>query len=558
MKDHAAVAQEYARAVIAGEILACRWIKLACKRHLDDLERSAADPEYAYKFSSNKANKICRFAEMLPLGGRWGGNGKTLKLQPWQAFIFACTFGWLRRKDNLRRFRTVCLYVPRKNGKSFMSAVVGLYCLLLDGEQQAEVYCGATTHEQAQYVYRPAAQIVRKTPGLKQLGINVLANALVVPATESKMMAIIGQPPDGSSPSCALLDEAHEWPNDHLLSTMQTGMGARLQPLTWITTTAGYNTAGPAKLLQDDLQDVLEGTKIDDELFGLIYGLDAGDDWKEESAIHKANPNLGISVGLDYLKSQQQKAINTPRLQTQVKTKHFNIWCASAVGWLDLDLWAKGVDRTLKIEDFVGETCWAGVDLANKWDLTAYVLLFCREIAGKQHYYLFPRFYLPASCIDDPTNGHYKQWAEYGYLEAVPGNINTHDELREQIFADAQKFTLREVAHDPHGAAKLVADLIDGGITCIEIEQKWKFQSEPMKEMEALVRDSRLHHDANPCMTWCVANTLAKNLPNEVIVPRRSSDDRKKIDGVIATIMAIDRATRLAPKKPKGFSPFYA
>jgi phage terminase large subunit-like protein len=231
MKDHAAIAHEYARAVVAGEILACRAVKLACKRHLDDLEK-VSDPEYAYKFSAKKAGKICRFAELLPLGGRWGGKGKTLKLQPWQSFFLSAVFGWLRKADNLRRFRTAYLYVPRKNGKSFLSAVIGLYMLLLDGEQQAEVYCGATTHDQAQYVFRPAQVIVRKTPGLRQMGVSVLAQALSLPATESKMQAIIGQPPDGSSPSCALLDEAHEWVNDFLLSTMQTGMGARLQPLT--------------------------------------------------------------------------------------------------------------------------------------------------------------------------------------------------------------------------------------------------------------------------------------------------------------------------------------
>jgi phage terminase large subunit-like protein len=169
MPDHAAVAHEYARAVVAGEVLASRWVKLTCKRHLDDLDRSA-DPEYPYRFSAKKAKKVCKFAEMLPLGGRWGGKGKTLKLQPWQSFILACTFGWLRKADGLRRFRTVYLYVPRKNGKSFLSAVVGLYILLLDGEQQAEVYCGATTHEQAQYVFRPAQQIIRKTPGLRSDG----------------------------------------------------------------------------------------------------------------------------------------------------------------------------------------------------------------------------------------------------------------------------------------------------------------------------------------------------------------------------------------------------
>ncbi|WP_213805749.1 terminase TerL endonuclease subunit [Granulicella sp. dw_53] len=551
--DYAAKANEYARAVVAGEIIACRWIKLACQRHLDDLTK-VSDPDYPYKFSSKKAAKICRFAEMLPLGGRWGGKGITLTLQPWQCFILACTFGWLHKKDNLRRFRTVYLYVPRKNGKSFLSAVVGLYMLLLDGEQQAEIYTGVTTEEQAQYVFRPAQQIVRKTPGLKAMGVQCLANAIVIPVTESRMATTIGQPPDGSSPSCALLDESHEWSNDHLMSTMQTGMGARLQPLTWVTTTAGYNTAGPAKLMQDDLQDVLEGIKQDDELFGLIYGLDVGDDWKDELAIHKANPNLGISVGLDYLKSQQLKAIQSPRLQTQVKTKHFNIWCASAVGWMDMDRWQRCSDTSLNIEDFAGETCWAGLDLASKLDLTAYILIFMRVIEGKQHFYLFPRFYLPSARIDDPANGHYKQWSELGYLEATPGEVNTHAELREQISADAKQFDMREVGHDPHGASQLVASLMEEGLTCIELQQTWKYQSEPMKTLEALVMDGRLHHDGNPVMTWNIANTIVHHLRNEVITPDKASAE-KKIDGTVATIMALGRATITAPAEA-WFEPF--
>jgi phage terminase large subunit-like protein len=388
------------------------------------------------------------------------------------------------------------------------------------------------------------------------MGVQILAQALFVPATESRMQAIIGQPPDGSSPSCALLDEAHEWGNDHLLSTMQTGMSARLQPLTWVTTTAGYNTAGPAKLMQDDLQDVLEGTKEDDELFGLIFGLDAGDDWKSELAIYKANPNINVSVGLDYLKSQQLKATQTPRLQTQIKTKYFDIWCASAVGWMDMDRWAKCADRSLKVEDFAGETCYAGLDLANKLDLTAYLLIFMRKVEGQPHYYLFPRFYLPAARIDDPSNGHYKQWSELGYLEATPGEVNTHVEMREQILADAKQFDLREVGHDPHGASILVAGLIDEGLTCVELQQTWKYQSEPMKDLEALVMDGRLHHDGNPVMTWNISNTTVHRYPNEVIVPRKASAE-EKIDGTVAAIMALGRATLAVPKQQSTFEPFF-
>jgi phage terminase large subunit-like protein len=551
---YAEIAKNYALDVVSGKVSVCRAVKLACQRHLSDLDR-VDDPNFPYKFSRKKANKVCSFAELLPLTGAYGGRGKNLQLQPWQCFLFCCVFGWIQKVDNLRRFRQVLLYVPRKNGKSFCSAVVGLYMLALDGEHAAEVLCGATTAEQASYVFRPAQQIVRRTPALKHLGIQALANAIVVPDSESRMTAIIGNPPDGSSPSCALLDESHEWPNDSILATMTTGMGARKQPLTWITTTAGYNTAGPAKLMQDDAMEVLEGLKTDDQLFALMYGLDIGDDWKDEAAIVKANPNLGVSVRLDYLKSQQQKAIQSARLQTQIRTKHFNVWCASAVGWMDMDLYKKCADSSLKLEDFAGETCWAGLDLASKLDLTAYILIFMRVLEGKNHYYLFSRFYLPAARTDDPANGHYRQWTGLGYMEATPGQVNTQNELRDQLLEDAKQFDLKEIGHDPHGAAQLVAQLMEQNLTCVEIQQTWKYQSEPMKAFEALVMDGTLHHDGNPVMTWCVANTVVHRLRNEVITPDKQSAE-KKIDGVVAALMALRPSTLVTPTENTWFEPF--
>jgi phage terminase large subunit-like protein len=545
MPDHAAIANEYARAVVAGEIIACRWIKLACQRHLDDLER-VPDSEYPYRFSHKKLNRICKFAELLPLGGRWGGKGNTLKLQPWQCFALSA-FGWLRKKDGLRRFRTVYLYVPRKNGKSFLSAVVGLYMLLLDGEQQAEVYCGATTLAQAKKVYDPAAIIIRKTPGLRQMGIKLLADSIIVPTTESKMTVVIGNPLDGDNVSCALLDESHQWPNDLLLSTMQTGMASRLQPLTWVTTTAGYNTAGPAKLMQDDLQDVLLGVKQDDELFGLIHTLDAGDDPYAETSLFKANPNLGVSVYLDYLRSLQQGAKQSPRKRTAFETKHLNLWVASAEGAIDMARWNANADPSLKIEDFEGQECIGAFDLAEKHDLTAYVLLFTKVINEKAHYYLFPRFYLPAARIDDPANGHYVQWKEYGYLESVPGNINTFEELREQILADAKRFQLREVAFDPHHAGVFAAKLGEENITCVEIEQKWQRLSAPMQDFIAFVDEGLIHHAAHPVLSWCAANTEINRYRNGAIMPDKASAE-KKIDGTVAAIMALDRATLYNPQ----------
>jgi phage terminase large subunit-like protein len=237
--NHAAAVHQYARDVLDGTVIAGNWIRLAAKRHLDDLAKSE-DPDYPYRFSAKKAQKICAFASLIPhVKGSFARRRERIKLENWQRFCLGNIFGWLRKSDGLRRFRTAMLYVPRKNGKSLLASVIGLYMLAMDGEAGAEVLCGATSLDQANFVFRPAQQIVEKTVGLRQLGIQVLANALVVPSTGSRMLSIIGQPPDGSNPSCGIVDEVHEHVNDLLIITLVTGMGSRDAPLLLALTTAG-------------------------------------------------------------------------------------------------------------------------------------------------------------------------------------------------------------------------------------------------------------------------------------------------------------------------------
>lgn len=541
---HIEKAEQYCRDVLDGVIVSGKWIKLACQRYLDDLDRQD-DPDFPYQFSEKHASKVCKFAEMLPhVKGKWARSRELLKLQPWQCFILVNIFGWRRKADGFRRFRQASIFVSRKNGKSFLATVIGLYMLRFDNEPAAEVLCGATTLEQAEFVFRPAQQMVEKTPGLTAKGIVKLANALIVPADGSKMIPVIGQPPDGSNPSCALLDEAHEWTNDLLLSTMTSGMGSREQPLIVMTTTAGYNTASPAKLMQDELQDVLAGVTTNEELFGVIYAADEDVDWKTELALRQANPNMGISVMEGYLLKQQQDAINSPRKQTTFKTKNLCIWTSTAVSWITRERWRACIDDTLKIEDFLGQPCWVGLDLANKLDLTAYVKVF----RNGDDYVAFPTFYLPEARIEDVANGFYKDWSEKGYLEATPGSVNTHRELREDILEDAKRFELMEIAHDPYQAIELVTSLIEEGITCVEVRQNVAGLSDSMKSVEAAVIAKTLRHADDPVMDWCVSNCKALlDRRHENPVPTKESPE-KKIDGVPALIMAYGRAM-IAPKQ---------
>ncbi|MDN3627165.1 terminase large subunit, partial [Methylobacterium isbiliense] len=302
-------AHAYARDVVAGRIPAGRWIRLACQRHLDDLARQD-DPAFPYRFDARKAAKVCKFLQLLPhTKGKWARKAERLRLEPWQLFKTAALFGWLRKADGLRRYRKAFLLIPRKNAKSTWAAGIGLYLFAADGEYGAEVYSGATSEKQAWEVFRPAKLMAQKTPALLQaFGIHVGAKNLHILANGSRFEPMIGTPGDGASPSAAIHDEYHEHPTDEQVDTMETGMGAREQPLLVIITTAGDNLAGPCFALQQEAQKVLEGALYDPELFALIYTVDPEDDWTSELALRKANPNFDVSVSGEYLLTRQRAA----------------------------------------------------------------------------------------------------------------------------------------------------------------------------------------------------------------------------------------------------------
>ncbi|MDI7390304.1 terminase large subunit domain-containing protein [Cronobacter dublinensis] len=387
---HVNAANRYARDVVAGKILACRYVKLACKRHLDDLER-AKDQRWPYRFDREAAERFCRFSEKMPhTSGEWARKKLRLTLEDWQKFCFCVGFGWKRKTDGLRRFQEIYIEVPRKNGKSLIAASVGNYMFCADGEHGAEVYCGATTEKQAFKVFEPARQMVAKLPALRRrFSIKTWAKKLTRP-DGSVFAPIIGDPGDGDSPSCAIIDEYHEHATDALYTTMTTGMGAREQPMTLIITTAGYDIASPCYEKRSQVVEILEGIRsggANETIFGIIYTLDHGDDWTTEEAIRKANPNFGVSIKPEFLRAKQELAKSTPSQTNKILTKHFNLWVSSKAAYYNLQKWHEAADPSLTLADFEGEPCYLGIDLASKLDLNAVVPVFMREIDGVRHFY---------------------------------------------------------------------------------------------------------------------------------------------------------------------------
>jgi phage terminase large subunit-like protein len=548
---HVTAAERYCRDVVAGRIPAGKYTVLACQRHLDDRRRERTRA-FRYKFDPDEAERICRFFELLPhVKGKWAKRdpkrpaNNRIKLEPCQCFWLTSIFGWLRKGTGKRRFRKASIYEPRKNGKSILAAGIGWWMFAKDGEPGAEVYSGATTEKQAWEVFGPARQMALAEPGLPEaLGVTVNASTMVRLDDASKFEPIIGKPGDGASPHCAIVDEYHEHDTPDLYDTMLTGMGAREQPLQLVISTAGYNVAGPC---YDDwltVQKILDGVLEDDTHFGVIYAADPEDDWTSEIAMRKANPLAGVSVSIEYLQSQLRDAISNPRKQGVYKTKHLNIWENARDAFINMQRWAE-CKRAVRLDDLEGQPCYIGLDLASKIDIAAVEMLFPR---AEGRYARFGRYYLPDETVQLPENDHYRAWARAGLITVTEGNIIDFARILEDLEAMAARFKVEALAYDPFQATMLVTELQNAGLPCVEVKPTVLNLSEPMKTVDALIRDRKLEHDGDPVMTWMMSNVVAKVDAKDNVYPRKDRPE-KKIDGFVALCMAMARAMTASDRK---------
>lgn len=532
-------ATRYARAVVAGDQPACRYVRMACERHLADL----ADTTSRYEFSADAVARVCGYLEALPhVKGRWARSKETLKLEDWQCFMVGVPFGWLRKADGLRRFRRVYVEVPRKNAKSTITAGLGLYMLTADGEHGAEVYSGAGTEKQAWEVFGPARLMAKNTPQLLEaFDVTVGAKNLHIEETASKFEPIIGKPGDGSSPTFAITDEYHEHTTPEQYDTMVTGMGSREQPMSWVITTAGDNTEGPCYALRQDVVDVLDGKVENDQLFGLIYTIDDGDDWADPAVLAKANPNFGVSVMAEYLEAQQQQAINSPRRQATFKTKHLNAWVTARAPYFNAHKWSTELEY--KETDLAGRSCFVGIDLAAKHDIAAVVHLFEPEGDGPWH--VTSKLYLPEEKVASKDAMHFRQWVDAGWITTHPGVLIDYEEIAVDLEEYLTDKALRELCYDQWQATQFVTRFERNGVTCVQIPQTTQYLSQPMKELYGWIESGRVTHDGNPCFAWMIGNVTGKEDAKGNVYPRKESAERK-IDGPVALLNAMARATRLA------------
>ena len=536
-------AETYARRVAAGKIPCCKWIKLACKRHLDDLKASKA-ADYPYKFDPAKAEKIAKFLQLLPhTKGKWASKRELIKLEGWQLFSVCIPFGWLRKKDNTRRFRTIVIFVPRKNGKSIIGGGVGAYMFVADGEFGAEVYSGATTEKQAWEVFRPAKLMIERTPELRDhYGVEVNASNMCRLEDGSRFEPVIGKPGDGSSPSCAIVDEYHEHQDSTLFDTMETGMGAREQPVILVITTAGSSIGGPCHQLVRDAERMLEGVIDRPDLWAMLYTIDPGDDWTSEEALMKANPNHGISINGDFLLARQRDAMQSASKQATFRTKHLNEWVGAKSAWLNMLRWKEAPPRK-SLQELEGRRCIIGLDLASKIDIAGNILLF-PPVDGDPFWHVHGRYYLPEARVIEELDGNTSRYREFdalGLLTLTDGEVIDFEVIKDDLREFAGRFDIEAVAYDPWQATQLAQEMVAEGLPMVEIRQAVQNISEPMKELEALTLRRLLAHGDCPILTWMASNVLAKLDVKDNIYPNKERPENK-IDGIVALIMSLSRA----------------
>lgn len=555
-KNHVSAAESYVKQVISGKIPACKWVKLACERHVRDTAASITK-DFPYVFDPAKANRACDFLELLPhVKGKWAKpdpitrQPQTMKLESWQAFIISSIFGWVKKTNGKRRFHKARIYVPRKNGKSFFGAGIGLWMLAKDGEHGAEVYSGATSEKQAWEVFGPARQMAIVHPLMAPgLGITVNAQSLVRQKDNSKFLPVIGKPGDGASPHCAIIDEYHEHKTSELIDTMETGMGAREQPLSLVISTAGADTAGPCREDWKACERILEnnGGFEDETTFCIIWTIDPDDRWDSEAALIKANPNWGISINEERILAELKVAQQNARKQSAFKTKYLNQWVSAKDGFFNVSQWEGLAKPEIKRQDFADYPCYLACDLSVKHDLTVIMQLFCLP---DEKYAVFGKYFLPEAALDRPENQHFRTWHIAGILETSGESVVDYGPMKSHVMDLCQEYKVEEMPSDQWNGWQVLRELTDEGAPVVIFEITTKTMSWPMKELESLIRSGNIIHNGDPLLAWTIGNVTAKEDPNGNVFPRKESS-ANKIDPVVALIMALNRAIS-REKRPSG------
>ena len=522
---------QYAADVRDGKVLVGEYVKLAVERFYclferEDVEFREEMVDYAIDFIALLKHYTGRHA------------GKSFILLPWQKFAVANIYGFYKKDENgewNRLTSFVYIEMARKNGKSAFAAALCLYHLIADGEANAEVYLAANSKDQAKVSFKMCRNFVS---GLdpKHKYLESFRDQINFDKTLSfmKVLAADSSKLDGPNPSMFLLDEYHAAKNSGLKDVLQSGQGMRDDPMGIIITTAGFDKLGPCYQYREMCTEILKGLKTDDTIFALIYSLDEGDDWKNESVWGKSNPNLGVTVKTKYLREQVQKAINSPSEEVGIKTKNINMWCDAETVWIP-EHYILSSSSDVNFEDFRDMECYAGIDLSSTSDLTCAAFMFPTE----NRYYFKVKYYLPEMALREKRFKElYGEWRRKGLITITPGNVTDYDYILNDILDIRDKVYIQKIAYDAWNATQFVINAQEKGLPMQEFSQALGNFNRPTKEMERLMLSGRAVVDNNVINRHCFRNVVMARDRNGNTKPSKQFEE-KKIDGVIGMLEAL-------------------
>lgn len=536
----------YAIDVIEGREVVGELVKLACQRHLNDLETGRDRGLY---FDCKAASRILNFSKLIqhttgPMGG------KPLALEPWQAFRHGSVFGWKREEDGLRRFRATYHQVAKKNGKTTDTAVPMLFTSLFDREAAPQGYCTATTRDQAGLLFGELRRMVKASPPLRQLLNTANKHEITSGHTGGliKCLSRDGNSADGINPHFVARDEVHRWTDRELAEVVVNSMIARAQPIDWAITTAGADMASICGELREHSENVLRGSVSDDRFFAFVAEPPQDCDINDPRSWKMANPNLGVAFKEEDFKAKLDEALAIAGRMPNFRRLHLNLWTEGAQSWIERTVWDLG-KKKFELGSLTGRKAWVGLDMSKTTDITSIVV----AVPMDGLIYLICYSFLPSGpkgFIDraQREKREYVQWRDDGWLEVHNGGVIDEDQIIERMEMIRQVFDVQEVAYDRWGMKYVAKALLRRRFPLIEHGQGFQSMSSPMKRFEEAVARQKLRHGGNPVLAWAVGNVHRDEDAAENIKPNKARS-KGRIDPAVAAIMAVGRAEAAEGKR---------
>jgi len=508
-----------------------------------------------YHFDAELADQACDFVEgelVIIEPTATVAAYTPFALMTWQQAIVGALFGWVT-DDGVRRYREALIYIPRKAGKSPLCAAIMLYVLYLDGEAGAQCYCAAAEAKQAALVFRHARGMVEHNEALSDLAtVYSSTKQIVIGDSFASVLSADSSTKHGYNSHLVIIDELHAQPNRDLVDVLMTSTSSRRQPLVICITTADYDRPSIcndkhayASSVRDDSKraEGVGAVANDPRFLPVIYESLDGEDWEDEELWKRVNPSLGVTKTLDYMRRECERARNEPSYQATFRRLELNQRTPTQSVWIDMAQWdacAGAIDDT----ELAGLDCWGGLDLSASRDLTALVLCW-PSVNGRvvvKAWHWIPEDV--AERNEKVDRVPYRQWVHDGLMATTPGNVTDYAYIRAALRDDIlPRFKLKDIGADPWNATQLITELVEqDGLPIVTFRQGFVSMSGPSKEFERLVAGGILLHDASPLMRWQVGNAVVKHDPAGNIKPDKDKA-RFRIDGVVATVMAIGRAT---------------